>query len=164
MTISMIFAMDERRGIGIDNKIPWRLPEDMAFFRKTTNGHTVLMGRKTYESIGKPLPKRHNVILTRDSGFKADGCEVVHSVDEALKRYAGVPDEELFIMGGAEVYSLFMPHADKLYITEIAHSFEADTFMPEIDAAQWKAVSRTTGVKDEKNRYDYEFVTYERVR
>jgi len=167
MIISMIFAMDEQRGIGVDNKIPWRLPEDMAFFRKTTSGHTVLMGRKTYDSIGKPLPKRRNVILTRDKSFAVEGCEVVHSVEEALERFGGgssAADDELFVIGGAEVYSLFLPHADKLYITEIAHRFEADTFLPEIDLSQWTVTSRVKGIKDDKNRYDYEFVTYERIR
>ncbi|MDF2958422.1 MAG: dihydrofolate reductase [Paenibacillus sp.] len=164
MTISMIYAMDEQRGIGIDNKIPWRLPEDMAFFRRTTSGHTVLMGRKTYESIGKPLPKRRNVILTRDSRFTAEGCEVVHSVEAALEQFRNEADEELFVIGGAEIYGLFMPHADRLYVTEIAHRFEADAFMPEIDASEWKVSSRVKGIKDDKNPYDYEFVTYERIR
>ncbi|WP_308862357.1 dihydrofolate reductase [Paenibacillus radicis (ex Xue et al. 2023)] len=166
MIISMIYAMDEQGGIGIDNKIPWRLPEDMAFFRRTTTGHTVLMGRKTFESVGsKPLPKRRNVILTRDTSFTAEGCEVVHTVEAALELIgSGDAEEELFVIGGAEVYNLFMPHADRLYITEINHQFQADAFMPGIDKSQWKAASRVKGVKDEKNPYDYEFVTYERIR
>lgn len=164
--ISMIYAMDERGGIGIDNKIPWRLPEDMAFFRRTTTGHTVLMGRKTFESVGgKPLPKRRNVVLTRNRGFQAEGCEVVHTVEDALARYGDSgTDEELFIIGGAEVYALFMPYADRLCVTEISHQFEADAFMPKVDLSQWREASRVTGVKDEKNPYDYEFVTYERIR
>jgi dihydrofolate reductase len=126
-------------------------------------GHTVLMGRKTYESIGNPLPKRRNVILTRDREYHAEGCETVHSVEEALERYRSEADGELFVIGGAEVYKLFMPHADKLYVTEIAEQFEADTFFPEIDASVWKAAAREKGVKNEKNPYEYEFVTYERL-
>ncbi|NOU96436.1 dihydrofolate reductase [Paenibacillus sp. LMG 31456] len=166
MIISMIYAVDEQGGIGIDNKMPWHLPADSAFFRRTTSGHTVLMGRKTYDSIGgRPLPKRRNVILTRDSSFTAEGCEVVHTVEAALELFGnGGDDEELFVIGGAEVYGLFMPHADRLYITEIAHRFETDAFMPGIDKSQWKAASRVKGIKDDKNPYDYEFVTYERIR
>ncbi|PZE20716.1 dihydrofolate reductase [Paenibacillus xerothermodurans] len=164
MIISMIVAMDEQRGIGINNKLPWRLPEDTAFFKRTTIGHTVLMGRKTFESIGKPLPKRTNVVLTRDRSYRAEGCEMVYSVDEALERYRnGVPDDELFVIGGAEVYKLFMPHAAKLYVTEIAHRFGADTFFPEIDSSLWKVTNRQQGVKNESNPYDYEFVIYERL-
>ncbi|GAB7054360.1 dihydrofolate reductase [Paenibacillus sp. YK5] len=166
MTISLIFAMDEARGIGIDNKLPWRLPADLAFFKKTTLGHTILMGRKTYDSIGKPLPGRRNVILTRDPEFKAEGCEIVHSAKEAVKPYGRGGDkasEELFVIGGAELFGLLLPHADRMYITEIAHRFEADTFFPEIDRTQWRVVSREKGIRDEKNPYDYEFVLYERV-
>src|SRR4051812_47050449 len=101
MIISMIVAMDENNGIGIDNKLPWRLPEDVAFFKRTTSGHTVLMGRKTYESIGRPLPKRRNVIMTRDRNFSAAGCETVHSVEEVLERFRSEPAGEMFVIGGA---------------------------------------------------------------
>lgn len=165
MTISLILAMDEARGIGIDNQLPWRLPADLAFFKKTTLGHTILMGRKTFDSIGKPLPGRHNVILTRDPAFEAAGCEVVHSVEEAVKAYGRGGDketEELFVIGGAELFGLLLPYADRMYITEIAHRFKADTFFPEVDRRQWRVVSREKGIRDEKNPYDYEFVLYER--
>lgn len=167
MTISFLFAMDEARGIGINNRLPWRLPADLAFFRKTTTGHTVLMGRKTYDSIGKPLPKRHNIVLTRDTGFSAEGVEVIHSPEEVAKQYGWTgprQDEELFVIGGAEVFRQLLPFADRMYVTEIAHRFEADTFFPEMDWSEWMAVSRVPGVKDEKNPYDYTFITYERVR
>ncbi|MFE5323482.1 dihydrofolate reductase [Paenibacillus sp. NPDC056579] len=165
MIISFIVAMDERRGIGVNNKLPWHLPADLAFFKRVTTGHTILMGRKTYESIGRPLPKRRNVVMTRDRGFAAEGCEMVHSVEEALERYGSEAESgELFVIGGAEVFRMFMPHADKLYITEIAHTFEADTFLDPVDASEWRVLSREKGPRDEKNPYDYEFVIYERQR
>ncbi|MBP1157213.1 MULTISPECIES: dihydrofolate reductase [unclassified Paenibacillus] len=166
MTISLILAMDEARGIGRNNKLPWRLPADLAFFKKTTLGHTILMGRKTYESIGRPLPGRHNVILTRDASFKAEGSEVLHSVEEAAAAYGrggSKETEELFVIGGAEVYGLMLPYADRMYITEIAHRFEADAFFPDVDQEQWRVVSRERGIRDDKNPYDFEFVIYERV-
>lgn len=166
MTISLILAMDELRGIGINNKLPWRLPADLAFFKKTTLGHTILMGRKTYESIGRPLPGRQNVVLTRDASFVAEGCEVVHSAEEVAAAYGRAGSkaaEELFVIGGAEVYDLMLPQADRMYITEIAHRFEADAFFPEVDRGQWRVVSREKGIRDEKNPYDFEFVIYERV-
>ncbi|MED4599510.1 dihydrofolate reductase [Paenibacillus validus] len=167
MTISYILAMDEARGIGVDNRLPWHLPADLAYFRKKTTGSTILMGRKTYDSIGKPLPKRTNVILTRDASFQAEGCTVIRSVEEAAQVYGRGgrnEEEELFVIGGAEVFQLLMPYADRLYITEIAHRFEADTFFPELEPLEWREVSRERGVKDEKNPYDYDFVVYERVR
>ncbi|OXM83673.1 dihydrofolate reductase [Paenibacillus rigui] len=161
--ISFILAMDENRAIGLNNQLPWRLPEDLAYFRRTTSEHTVLMGRKTFESIGRPLPKRHNVILTRDPHFRAKGCEVVHSTDEIVNKYgASAEQEELFVIGGAEVYRMLLPYADRLYITEIAHAFEADAFFEPLHAADWTEVSRVKGPKDDKNPYDYEFVLYER--
>lgn len=167
MTISYILAMDEGRGIGIDNRLPWHLPADLAYFRQKTTGSTILMGRKTYDSLGKPLPKRTNVILTRDESFQAEGCTVIRSFEDVVRQYGRggrSEEEELFVIGGAEVFRLLMPYADRLYITEIAHSFEADTFFPELEPSEWREVSREPGVKDEKNPYDYAFVVYERVR
>lgn len=169
MTISFILAMDEQRGIGVDNRLPWRLPADTAFFKATTMGHPVLMGRKTYESIGKPLPGRTNIVLTRDRDYQAPGCTVVHSVEELLafakaSDGAGNGEEsEIFVIGGAEIYRLLMPVADRMYITEIAHTFPADTFFPEF-GSEWQEVRRVRGVKDEANPYDYDFVVYERER
>ncbi|MFC0213966.1 dihydrofolate reductase [Paenibacillus chartarius] len=161
MTIAMLLAMDRNNGIGIDNKLPWRLPADMAYFRKVTKGRTVLMGRKTHESIGKPLPNRLNVIVTRDPSYKAEGCVVEHSLEEALRRH-NPADDELIVIGGAEICKAAMPYTDKLYITHIYHEFAADTFFPEIEASVWEVTSREPGVKDEENPYDYEFVVYER--
>ncbi|SDE37047.1 dihydrofolate reductase [Paenibacillus sp. UNCCL117] len=165
MTISYILAMDENRGIGYENKLPWRLPADLQFFKRTTMGATILMGRKTYDSIGKPLPGRTNVVLTRDEQFQAEGCRVVRSVAEAAETYGRggeKADEELFVIGGAEVFRLLLPYTDRLYITEIRHVFPADTYFPELEPGEWREVSRVPGVRDEKNPYDYDFVQYER--
>jgi len=162
MSISFIVAMDQNRVIGRNNRLPWHLPADLAFVKKTTWGHPVLMGRKTYESIGRPLPGRTNVIFTRNRDYRAEGCEIVHTVEEAIAKFDG-EGKELFILGGAEIYRLFLPIADRIYATEIAHEFEGDTFFPEIDPEIWREVSRQKGIRDEKNPYDYDFVVYERA-
>lgn len=158
--ISLIAAMDRNRTIGKDNRMPWRLPADMAYFKKLTTGHSVIMGRKTFESIGKPLPGRRNIIITRDREFAVEGCIVCHSVEEALKFDDG---EEVFIIGGAEVYAEFMPHAGRLYITLLEEDFAGDAFFPEINTAVWKLVSKTPGEKNEKNPYTYAFVVFDRA-
>lgn len=125
------------------------------------------MGRKTFDSLGgKPLPRRRNVILTRDESFAAPGCETITSAEEAVKPYRAGGDkagEELFVIGGAELFSLLMPYADRMYITEIHHTFETDVFFSEVDPSQWREVSRTKGPQDERNPYDYDFVVYERA-
>ncbi len=157
--ICLIGAMAKNRVIGQNNRIPWRLPADMAFFKNTTMGHTVVMGRKTFESIGKPLNGRKNVIVTRTRGFAAHGCEVAHSVEEALAKCEG---ETLFVIGGAEIYEQFMPYADTIYLTVIEQEMEGDAYFPEIDERKWREAARTPGVTDEKNPYVYSFVTYER--
>lgn len=167
MSITFVFARDEENGIGLHNKLPWRLPADLKFFKRTTLGGTVLMGRKTYASIGKPLPGRRNVVLTRDADFAAEGVEVVHSADEIVRAYQdpeGETREELFVIGGAEIFRLLLPYADKMIVTEIAFRFEADTFFPQTEPADWRVVSREPGVRDESNPYDYAFVVYERTR
>lgn len=159
--ISFIFAMDRKRAIGLHNKLPWHLPADLKYFKKVTMGHPVIMGRKTYESIGKPLPGRENVVLTRDQDYRPEGCVVLHKPVEAAERYK---DGEAFVIGGAEIFRLFLPLADKMYVTLIDHEFAADTFFPEIDETAWRIVSREPGVTDEKNPYVYEFLVYGRVR
>jgi dihydrofolate reductase len=157
--ISLIWAMDKNRLIGKDNKLPWRLPNDLAYFKKTTIGHIVVMGRKTFESVGKPLPARRNWVVTRDKGYRAEGCEMFYSIDEVLK---AAVDEEIFVIGGAEIYSKFFSFADRLYITLINESFNGDTFFPEIKEENWKLVSKIKGERDEKNPYDYNFMVYEK--
>ncbi|MGW8958071.1 dihydrofolate reductase [Paenibacillus sp. NPDC055715] len=162
MSISMIWAMAQNGIIGRDNNLPWRLPRDMAFFKEQTIGKTVLMGRKTWESFGgKSLPKRRNIILTRDQSYLAEGAEVIHSLEEGLQLAA---QEELMIIGGSEIYSLFWTHADRLIVTRIEENFEGDTTFPELDWNGWNVVSETPGVKDERNPYDYRFVVYEKAK
>ncbi|TBL71036.1 dihydrofolate reductase [Paenibacillus thalictri] len=159
MSISFLLAMDSNRGIGLNNSLPWRLPADMAYVKRLTMGQTLLMGRKTYDSIGKPLPGRRNVVMTQQPDYRPEGCEVVHSVAEALDKYQ---DAELFVFGGAEIYKLFMPYVDKMYITEVGGVFEVDTWFPKMDMLEWAEVSRTHGAVDEKNKYPHDFVVYER--
>ena len=126
MNISIIAAIGKNRELGIDNKLIWNIPSDLKFFRKTTSGHTVLMGRKTYESIGRPLPKRRNIVISRDTELKIENVEVYNNIDEALKNIT----EEVFIIGGENIYSQFIDKADKLYITEIEESYDADAYFP----------------------------------
>ncbi len=120
--ISFIVAMDKNRVIGKDNELPWHLPADLKFFKKLPMGHPIVMGRKTHESIGKPLPGRENIIVTRNQEYKAEGCIIIHSVDELIKFAAG-ENEEIFVIGGAELFKTVFPFADRLYITEIDHQF-----------------------------------------
>jgi dihydrofolate reductase len=159
MSISFIFAMDRNRAIGVNNKLPWHLPGDLKFFKNVTMGHPILMGRKTYESIGKPLPGRRNVILTQNTAYQAEGCEVIHSVDEAIEAFR---DQELFVIGGAEIFKLFASHVNRMYITYIEDEFEADTFMSDLDLSNWTLVSSEQGERNEKNPYEYYFRIYER--
>ncbi|MBE3570865.1 MAG: dihydrofolate reductase [Bacillales bacterium] len=153
--ISLIVAMDENGVIGKDNRLPWRLPEDLKFFKRTTMGHVIVMGRKTFESIGKPLPGRINVVLTKNRRFRADECMIVHSPEEVLamnKQY-----DEMFIIGGAEIFRIFLPHAERLYRTKIHHHFDGDAYFPELDWSEWQLMETTKGIKNEQNPYDYEF-------
>jgi dihydrofolate reductase len=161
MSISFIFAMDRKRAIGKDNQLPWHLPADLKFFKKMTTGHPILMGRKTYQSIGKPLPGRRNVIITQDPNFTAEGCEIVHSAREAAAQFQ---QEELFVIGGSEIFRLFLPQADRMYVTRIEHEFAANTYFPEINMQEWLLVSNEQGIQDEKNPYEYYFQLYERKR
>ncbi|WP_216831023.1 dihydrofolate reductase [Alkalihalobacterium elongatum] len=159
--ISFLVAMDNNRVIGKDNDLPWSLPADLAYFKKVTMGHPIIMGRKTYESIGRPLPGRENIIITRNQEYSADGCTVMHSLDD-VKKFVDHSNKETFIIGGAEIFKEAFPIADKLYITHIDEEFDGDTYFPAFDEKEWKEVSREKGIKDEKNPYDYYFTVYER--
>jgi len=158
--ISLIFAMGKNNALGYKNKMPWHLPADFAYFKKVTMGQPVIMGRKTFESIGKPLPGRENIVITRSTSFSHEGCIIVDSLDKAKEL---AKDKDSFIIGGLEIYRAFLPIADKLYITEIDNDFEADTFFTGIDYSKWKLVSSEPGVKDEKNPFDYKFLVYEKI-
>lgn len=154
--ISLIVAMDKNRLIGNNNQLPWHLPADLKHFKEITTGHPIIMGRKTYESIGKPLPNRKNIIITRQPDFNAQGCIVANSIEDAVKK-AGNP-EEIFIIGGTEIFKQSLDLADKIYLTEIHHSFDGDTYFPNLDN-KWKETERVTFNPDEKNLYPYSFVT-----
>ncbi|MFS0656731.1 type 3 dihydrofolate reductase [Bacillus sp. 179-C3.3 HS] len=158
--ISMIVATGNDRVIGLDNQMPWHLPADLTYFKKVTSGHTIVMGRKTFESIGRALPHRRNVVLTTSPTFQAEGCDIVHSIEDILSLVSN--EQELFIIGGSKLYEEMMPHADRLYITHIHHSFEGDRYFPPYDENDWTIVSREKGQSDEKNPYNYEFVVYDR--
>lgn len=160
--ISMVFAMDKNRTIGSNNQLPWRLPADLAYFKKVTMGHPVVMGRKTHESIGKPLPGRQNVILTKNREYSSEGCIIVHSVEDVLHRFQ--KEAEVCIIGGSEIFKLFLPTANRLHITHIDYEFDGDAFFPEIHPEEWVEVSRKQGVTDEKNPYTYFFVVYDKKK
>ncbi|KQO00677.1 dihydrofolate reductase [Paenibacillus sp. Leaf72] len=161
MSITLIAAMDRNRTIGIGNKLPWRLPAEMALFTKHTLGKTVLMGRKTFESLPKPLKDRHNVVLTRQSDFASEGCEAVHSIEEALSRFG---EEELMVIGGTEIYTQFLPIADKLYLTAVdVEVVGGDAFFPMFNEADWELVEAIPHRKDERNLHDFTWQTFKRI-
>lgn len=157
--ISMVVAMDLQGVIGKDNRLPWHIPGDLAHFRRITDGHTVVMGRKTYESIGFPLPNRRNVIITRNAAFRPEGCITVSSLQTAM---AVCENEEIFVIGGAEIYREFLPYADRLHITRLEGIFEGDVRFPEIKWDEWELVSRVQGPVDAGNPCRYRFEIYDR--
>jgi len=162
MKISMVVAMDARGVIGRDNGLPWHLPADLQHFKRTTMGKPILMGRKTHESIGRSLPGRTNIVITRDSGYQADGCVVVHSIDAALE--AAGDQDEIMVIGGAEFYRQVLPRTDTIYLTRIHESFDGDTRFPDLNAADWREVERSDQVADARNLHDYSFIRLDRVR
>ncbi len=157
--ISMIVAADENNVIGKDNDLIWHLPDDLRFFKQKTSGHAIIMGRKTFESVGKPLPNRTNIIITRDKLFRADGCQVVHSLEEALKLTE--EEEEVFIVGGEQIYRQALPVADRIYLTRVHHSFDGDRHFPVL-GNEWKEVESIAHTADEKHAYSFTFMTYQR--
>lgn len=159
MIVSLIAALDRRRGIGKNNQLPWRLPADLKRFRQLTLGHHVIAGRKTYESIGKPLPGRTMIIVTRQADFQAANCEVAGSVTAALARASTRGEQEVFVIGGAEIYAQTLAQADRLYLTLVEAEVAADTFFPAFDEAAWQTVERTPHPADEKHAYAFTFVT-----
>lgn len=160
MRISLIVALARNRVIGRDNQLPWRLSADLQHFKGLTMGKPIVMGRKTYESIGRPLPGRTNIVVTRDSSFSAAGCRVVHSIDEALVAAGGA--DEVMIMGGENLYSQLLPRADRLYLTEVQAEVSGDAWFPEFDQTQWQELERESHRADEKNEFDYDFVVLAR--
>ncbi|MCK5813620.1 MAG: type 3 dihydrofolate reductase [Cocleimonas sp.] len=165
MKISMIAAMAHQRVIGKNQKMPWHFPADLAFFKKTTLGSPIVMGRKTYESIGRPLPKRLNIVVTRNLDLTIAGCEVVTSLDQAIAiaKEKSPYSDEIFITGGSHLYKSFLPQADRLYLTLIDATLEGDTFFPDYTQYQWDQVERIDHQADEKNSYPYSFVTLDKA-
>ena len=161
--LSIIVAKAKNNIIGKDNKLIWHLPEDLKRFKALTTGHTIIMGRRTFESLGRVLPNRKHVVFSQNPDFKVDdeNVEVVHSLLQ-IQEYIE-SDEEAFVIGGAMIYGLLMPYVTKMYITQINQEFEGDTFFPKFNLEKWKIVDTQKGIKDENNNLDYEFITYEKI-
>lgn len=165
MLISLIAAVPRNRVIGLDNDLPWRLPDDFRYFKRQTLGKPCLMARKTFESLAGALKGRTNIVLTTQTEYQADGGIVVHSIEEGLQvaRREGPESDELMILGGATLYEQTLPIADRLYITEIDAEFEGDTFFPEFDRSEFREVSRKHHPVDDRHAFPFDFVLYERI-
>lgn len=159
---TIVVAMGEKNGIGFDNRLLWHLPKDLKHFKEITSGHPVIMGRKTYESIGKPLPNRTNIVVSRKTDWFEEGILIVGSIKEAMK-FAKKIDEEVFIIGGGKIYEQTMDIVDRLEVTLVKAELEADTYFPEIDPKVWKKTNEVCHEKDEKNSYDFCFQTFEKI-
>jgi dihydrofolate reductase len=160
MIKSIIVAASENHVIGKDNKLIWHLPADLKFFKALTIGHHIIMGRKTFESIGKALPGRSNLIITRNKNYQApEGCLICHSLKDAIELSEKAGDTEAFIIGGSEIFKEALDLTDKIYYTEVKENFDGDTFF-ELDKNKWSEIKREEHTKDEKNKYDYVFVEY----
>lgn len=166
MRVALIWAMSDNLVIGRDNKLPWHLPNDLKYFKRLTTGKPVIMGRKTYDSIGRPLPNRVNIVITRDAGFKADGIKVVHNLDAAIELAEAETTisgaEEVIVMGGAEIYAQSLPRADRLYTTFVHANVDGDAFFPEVDWAAFDEVARERFEADGPNPYDYSFTVWDK--
>ena len=162
LIVSAIVAMSQNNVIGHHNQLPWHFPADLKHFKAITTSHAILMGRKTYESIGRPLPNRLNIILTRDQVFRVPGCVVVASLEKALQCAANRQYHQVFIIGGAQVFSQCLPCVQKLYLTVIHRDFEGDVYFPSLNQAEWEEVSREDCVADEANTSNYSFIELRR--
>ena len=160
MLVSIIAAMDRNRLIGRNNQLPWHLPADLAHFKQVTMGKPIIMGRKTYDSIGRPLPGRTNIVLTRSADFRAEGVLTAHTLEQALDYVS--EEDEVMIIGGSTIYELALPRADRLYLTYVEITCEGDAWFPEFDIERWRVVASEQHRADEKNSSDYRFVNYER--
>jgi dihydrofolate reductase len=159
--ISFVVAMAQNRVIGRDNQLPWHLPADLAHFKRLTVGKPIVMGRKVYDSIGRPLPERHNVVLSRDLNLTIPGCTVVNAPEAALA--AAGPVDEVAVIGGAQIYALFLPIVDIIHLTIVEADIPGDTYFPELPERDWKATEESFRAPDEKNLYPLRFITLERV-
>jgi dihydrofolate reductase len=160
--IKILVAFDENRVIGKNNALIWHLPADLQRFKALTTGHVIIMGRKTYESIGKPLPNRTTIVITRQSDYKPAGIIVSNSLEEAILKAKSISREDVYIVGGAEIYQLSLALADQILVTQLHDIFDGDAFFPEISMDTWEIVERERGVTDEKNKFQYSFLTYQK--
>ena len=158
--ITLIAAAGEQNELGKDSDLVWHLPDDFKRFKKLTTGHHIIMGRKTYETFPKPLPNRTHIVITRNKNYQKEGAVVVHSLDEALLKAHN--DPQPFIIGGGEIYKMSIDTADKIELTRVHGTFEADTYFPEIDKEEWQLISEVKHEKDEKHNYAFTYLTYER--
>lgn len=167
MKLAMIVAMAENRVIGRDNKLPWYLPNDLKYFKQVSMGKPILMGRKTYDSIGKPLPGRTNIVITRNPEWQAEGVKVVHSLEQALALAESIAEidgaEELMVIGGDQIYQSALPRCDRLYLTEVHAEVEGDAYFPDFDREQFKELARERFEAEGPNPYAYSFVVLERL-
>ncbi len=162
MKVALIVAMDEQGLIGKDNDLPWKISADLKYFRRTTMGKPIIMGRNTHESIGRPLPGRQNIVISSQQNYRAEGCDVVHSIDAALALCSDV--EQVMVMGGASLYQQILPLADTLYLTRVHASLDGDTWFPEWSEQDWQLISSEDHQADENNEFDYSFQLYQRIR
>lgn len=161
MKVSLIVAVDQKNGIGKNNQLPWHLPADLQHFKKITTGFPIIMGRKTYDSIGKPLPNRRNIVISRQESLQISGVEICESLQNAISRCKD--EEEVFIIGGAQIFEQALNLADSIYLTIIQNNFEADTFFPEFDKNLWKESLNEAHEPDEKNVYPYNFKKFDKI-
>ncbi len=160
--LKILVAFDENRVIGKNNALIWHLPADLKRFKALTTGHVIIMGRKTYESIGRPLPNRTTVVISRQQDLKIEGVILAHSVEEAILKAKSISRDDIFIVGGAEIYQLSLPLADQILVTQLHDIFEGDAFFPEISPAIWEVTEQERGVTDEQNAYQFSYITYAR--
>lgn len=163
MKISLIVAASENNVIGKDNDLPWKLPNDMKFFVRTTKGHHILMGRKNLESFGKLLPNRTNILLTRDQGYEFEGAEIFFDLERAIDFARSNGENELMIIGGGEIYRQSLPFADHIYLTRVHAEIEGDVYFPELDPSIWELTSEERHEKDEKHNFSFTFQQFERI-
>lgn len=160
--LKILVAFDENRVIGKNNALIWHLPADLKRFKALTTGHVIIMGRKTFESIGKPLPNRTTIVISRQADLHIDGVIIAHSVEEAILKGKSITRDDIFIVGGAEIYALSLPLADQILVTQLHDIFEGDAYFPEISLDTWEVIEQERGVTDEKNAYQYSYLTYSR--
>jgi dihydrofolate reductase len=160
--LKILVAFDENRVIGKNNTLIWHLPADLKRFKALTTGHVIIMGRKTFESIGKPLPNRTSIVISRQADLQIEGAIIAHSVEEAILKAKSITREDIYIVGGAEIYALSLPLADQILVTQLHDIFEGDAYFPEIPAEIFEITEKERGITDEKNAYQYSYLTYTR--